>query len=77
MSESKVDFSIVIPAYNEAGAIGSVLERLGRELDTLEKKYEIVVVSDGSTDATADEVRAVGEPCVWSNTPIIWAMEPR
>jgi glycosyltransferase involved in cell wall biosynthesis len=60
VSESKVDFSIVIPAYNEAGAIGSVLERLGRELDTLEKKYEIVVVSDGSTDATADEVRAVG-----------------
>ena len=54
MSESKVDFSIVIPAYNEAGAIGSVLELLGRELDTLEKKYEIVVVSDGSTDATAD-----------------------
>ncbi|MFT5090867.1 MAG: glycosyltransferase involved in cell wall biosynthesis [Planctomycetota bacterium] len=60
MSGANVDFSIVIPAYNEAGAIGSVLKRLSRELDALEKSYEILVVSDGSTDATADEVRAVG-----------------
>jgi glycosyltransferase involved in cell wall biosynthesis len=60
MSGANVDFSIVIPAYNEAGAIGSVLKRLSRELDALEKSYEILVVSDGSTDATADEVRALG-----------------
>ena len=44
-------YSIVIPAYNEEGAIGSVLE----EILKLEPKnpFEVVVVDDCSTDATA------------------------
>lgn len=50
--------SVVIPARNEAGNIGStvddVRERLHREGIT----YEIVVVNDGSTDASVEEVQA-------------------
>ncbi len=52
--------SVVIPARDEAGNIGltvdAIRERLGRE----GIPYEIVVVDDGSADATPDEVRARG-----------------
>lgn len=53
-------FSIVIPAYNEAQAIGEVLEQICREPALVEA--EIVVVDDGSTDGTADQVRRFPRP---------------
>ena len=59
MTDRAVDFSVIIPAYNEAGSIGPVLERLETHLGKLGKEYEILVVVDGATDATAEEVRAV------------------
>lgn len=45
--------SLVIPAYNEEGGIGAVLEEAKSTLDNLEIGYEIIVVDDCSTDATA------------------------
>ncbi|MEE3258622.1 MAG: glycosyltransferase family 2 protein [Candidatus Latescibacterota bacterium] len=59
MTDCAVDFSVIIPAYNEAGSIGPVLERLAEHLDGLGRAYEILVVVDGASDATAAEVRAV------------------
>ncbi len=59
MHEQQCDFSIVIPAYNEAGVIGAVLQRLVDHLKGVEQSYEIVVVDDGSTDETAAEVAGV------------------
>jgi len=56
MTDRQVDFSVIIPAYNEAGAIGAVLQRL----EGLPENGEIIVVSDGSTDDTAGEVHAAG-----------------
>ncbi len=47
---------VIIPAYNEAGSIGSVL----RELRQTAPEYDCVVVNDGSTDGTAAECRAQG-----------------
>jgi cellulose synthase/poly-beta-1,6-N-acetylglucosamine synthase-like glycosyltransferase len=47
--------SVLIAARNEAGVIGSKLESLLR-LDYPAEKLEIVVASDGSTDATAQVV---------------------
>ena len=44
----------LIPAYNEAATIGEVLERI----DALGLDSQIVVVDDGSTDATASIVEA-------------------
>jgi glycosyltransferase involved in cell wall biosynthesis len=47
---------VVIPAYNEAGRIGGVIEDLRREVPGA----EILVVDDGSTDATVDEAQHAG-----------------
>ena len=59
MTDCTVDFSVIIPAYNEAGTIGPVLERLIAHLATMGQNYEILVICDGATDATAQEVREV------------------
>ena len=50
----------MIPARNEAGNIGRTLDRVRARLRQEGLPYQIVVVDDGSTDGTADEVRARG-----------------
>ena len=50
------DISIVIPAYNEAGAIEPTLAALKGMLDSSGLTAEIIVVDDGSTDGTGDLV---------------------
>lgn len=51
MNNSNAKFSIIIPAYNEAQAIGSVLQEL--EAAKFPWLKEIIVVDDCSTDHTA------------------------
>ncbi len=47
-----VFLSIIIPAYNEAKRIGSTLRSIDEYLRDKEYTYEIIVVSDGSSDDT-------------------------
>lgn len=49
----KDGLSIVIPAYNEAESIGSLLECLYAVMCESGWLFEVIVVDDGSTDATA------------------------
>jgi glycosyltransferase involved in cell wall biosynthesis len=53
--------SIVIPAYNEEGAIGEVLHKLLQVLAEAELPHEILVVDDGSQDDTAVIVADIPE----------------
>jgi glycosyltransferase involved in cell wall biosynthesis len=53
-----------VPAYREGTRIFGNLNRLVRELDKLGVPYEVVVVSDGNTDATVAEARRVESPAV-------------
>jgi glycosyltransferase involved in cell wall biosynthesis len=44
--------SLVTPAYNEQETIPALIERVGAALDRIGRPYEVIVVDDGSTDAT-------------------------
>jgi glycosyltransferase involved in cell wall biosynthesis len=48
--------SIVIPAYNEERRIGKTLSETFAYLDSLNFESEVLVVDDGSTDRTVNEV---------------------
>ncbi len=50
----RIDLSVVLPTYNEEEAIGSVIRETRQALADWPGVWEIVVVDDGSTDATAE-----------------------
>jgi glycosyltransferase involved in cell wall biosynthesis len=51
--------AVAIPALNEAGKIGRVLDKMPRD-----PRFEAIVVDDGSTDGTGDEAREHGAALV-------------
>lgn len=53
-----MDFSVVVPVYNEADGLPELLKRLTNVLDKLGVKSEIVLVDDGSSDASRDLITA-------------------
>ncbi|MGF1452881.1 MAG: glycosyltransferase family 2 protein [Opitutales bacterium] len=55
------DITIVVPAYNEGGAITKTLEGLREVVRRLQRHVEIIVVDDGSQDNTGESVRAFPE----------------
>ena len=54
--ENKPFFSIVIPAYNCAGTIRATLDSIAVQTVS---DFEVIIVNDGSKDATADVLQAV------------------
>jgi len=68
----KPGLSVFFPAYNDSGTIASLVISALRTARTLTSDYEVIVVNDGSADATADilnelartypEVRVVHHP---------------
>jgi len=61
---SAVQLSVVVPAYREGRRIYDNLTRLVNELEKLGATYEVVVVSDGNTDATVREALRVQSSAV-------------
>jgi len=52
--------AIVIPAYNETPTIGKVVRALVRTLKKKGVAFEVIVVDDGSQDATAQHAKDAG-----------------
>ena len=59
MTEPTPTISVVVPLYNEAGNVVPLLERITTIVQGLGVSYEIVLVNDGSRDATMAEIRTV------------------
>jgi glycosyltransferase involved in cell wall biosynthesis len=49
-------YSLLVPFYNEAGNILPLIESAVAILDSIGPDYEIVLLNDGSTDTTVDEI---------------------
>jgi glycosyltransferase involved in cell wall biosynthesis len=58
-------FSVILPALNEAGAIGATVDRL----KTLSPCPEIIVVDDGSSDGTGDIAASRGAKVIRHPAP--------
>lgn len=59
MGNGRVMLSVVVPAFNEAGAIEPVLANVKTALQRVPCASEIIVVDDGSVDETAAVVAAI------------------
>ena len=59
-SPTKPYLSIVIPAFNEEQGIGATLAALQRSFEGHEQLPEVIVVDDGSADATAQLAEQAG-----------------
>jgi glycosyltransferase involved in cell wall biosynthesis len=53
--------SIVIPVYNEQDNVFPLHERVSAALQKVEEDYEVIVVNDGSTDQTEDQLRSLAD----------------
>ena len=65
VGERGLALSVILPVYNEAESICSVLQRLFEQLgqiDEVRDRYEVIVVDDGSSDATVAAIEAADLP---------------
>jgi glycosyltransferase involved in cell wall biosynthesis len=62
-----INLSVVMPVYNEAGVIESLVEDLGRELLPLVESLEVIVVDDASTDETPAILERLARDRPWLN----------
>lgn len=57
MSTPPPRLTVVVPAYNEERRLGPTLERIATHLESLGEPWELLVVDDGSKDATCQVAR--------------------
>ncbi len=58
-AEAVPQVSVVVTAYDEVGVVDELLRRTTSALDAAGRRYELIVVDDGSTDGTFDVVERV------------------
>lgn len=59
-NQGEINISVIVPMFNEEENAANTLDRLSRALDSTPRRWEIIVVDDGSTDNTK---KLVGEYC--------------
>jgi glycosyltransferase involved in cell wall biosynthesis len=60
MTVDDIDLSVIVPLYQEEKTLDRFLERLYPVLRGLSLRFEVVVIDDGSRDATWDRVCSLG-----------------
>ena len=59
-----MEYSIVIPVYNEVQNVSELYSRLKSVLSKLKKSYEIIFIDDGSTDNTYKVLEKINDKTV-------------
>jgi glycosyltransferase involved in cell wall biosynthesis len=65
MSELKSGVSVIIPVYNSALILPELVERLAKVLPGLHGNFEVVLVNDGSRDASWRVIQELGANFKW------------
>jgi polyisoprenyl-phosphate glycosyltransferase len=55
--ESTLDVSVILPVHDERGHLREEIDRIRSALETSAYSFEIIVVDDGSTDGSGEELR--------------------
>jgi len=58
-ADRPIELSVIIPAFNEEESLGFLYDRLIETLDPLGINYEVILVDDGSSDRTFDELSII------------------
>ncbi len=59
MDNQQVQYSIVVPLYNEEQVIHETYKRLKKVMDSTKEPYEIIFVNDGSRDKTLEMAKKI------------------
>lgn len=55
--DNSIKYSIIAPVYNEIGNLPELHRRIKETLDQTGEGWELIMVDDGSTDGSTDEIR--------------------
>lgn len=58
-SDQPIELSVIIPAYNEEESLDFLYQRLVESLDPLGVTYEVILVDDGSSDRTFQQLAEI------------------
>ncbi len=61
MADSNIEYSIVVPFYNEEESVTILYESVKRAMDVLRAPYELIFINDGSTDGTYPLLKEIKE----------------
>jgi len=56
-ADSEIELSVLVPVHNEADSVAPLVERVCEALADFGKPWELIIVDDGSTDATLVNAR--------------------
>jgi len=64
-AESAAGISVVVPVFNSESICAELIARLGKVLPALTSRYEVLLINDGSCDASWPQIRALAEEYAW------------
>ena len=53
--------SVVVPVYNEEGCLQELIDRTLKVLDSMNKKFEFILIDDGSRDSSREIITRASE----------------